>query len=457
MGINNLFMIACSGILFLPNVIVIRIYPIDIVSASGTSTTFDSPEGKTSKKLNDFENLEIVHSPPNNKALNARLFRNIHRAESSKLNSERNTQTRQAFNIKKVKRKEFYTTFKQPLDKTFWLKDNFSLNRNILSREKFFNPTLHFDYFSHLNKLLHRNHIEDHKLPKLSNKVSIPNSGKLSLDINNASILENKLFGNQVNQLQESRINSAGSIQSISHNKHSIPHHSRLKNNLHNTTDFSENNFILLNTNKSDLKYKAFKVNSNMDEITTVSALQISEYLVVNGCFNGTCTNNTSQDQFWPSLLDILSKKQFSWFDLLVTVGCTTAFFLLVVNLAFFLQYCCSHTQRRRYSPSASEHCIYGYGTHPVNKKGKLLSCFGCMKNSDSSMNSTDLSTVSGTIEIGTQYDNSDVMIPSFVSEELIGELNDRDSTCTSISDGFTYARDFRTEIREYKVGITEL
>ena len=57
---------------------------------------------------------------------------------------------------------------------------------------------------------------------------------------------------------------------------------------------------------------------------------------------------------------------------------------------------------------------------------------------------STDISILSlHSADKGTQYENTDAMIANFVNSDLIVELNDRDSACTSISDGFTFSREF--------------
>ena len=57
---------------------------------------------------------------------------------------------------------------------------------------------------------------------------------------------------------------------------------------------------------------------------------------------------------------------------------------------------------------------------------------------------STDISMLSlHSTEKGTQYESTDAMIANFVNSDLIVELNDRDSACTSISDGFTFSREY--------------
>ena len=55
------------------------------------------------------------------------------------------------------------------------------------------------------------------------------------------------------------------------------------------------------------------------------------------------------------------------------------------------------------------------------------------------------MSTLTPTNSVGTQYENMEAMIATFISNDLIVELNDRDSTCTSVSDGFTFSRDYGT------------
>ena len=56
----------------------------------------------------------------------------------------------------------------------------------------------------------------------------------------------------------------------------------------------------------------------------------------------------------------------------------------------------------------------------------------------------TDVSMLSlHSADKGTQYENTDAMIANFVNSDLIVELNDRDSACTSISDGFTFSREY--------------
>jgi hypothetical protein len=56
---------------------------------------------------------------------------------------------------------------------------------------------------------------------------------------------------------------------------------------------------------------------------------------------------------------------------------------------------------------------------------------------SPSLRSTTDISVVSA--DMGTQYEHSDAMISSFVTNDLIVELNDRDSTYTAATEGFEY------------------
>ncbi len=55
-----------------------------------------------------------------------------------------------------------------------------------------------------------------------------------------------------------------------------------------------------------------------------------------------------------------------------------------------------------------------------------------------------------------TQYEATDAMIANFVNSDLIVELNDRDSACTSLSDGFTFSKDYGTPKSLYS-SVTDL
>ena len=202
-------------------------------------------------------------------------------------------------------------------------------------------------------------------------------------------------------------------------------------------------------------------------------------------------------------VLEKLSVRQFTWWDLLIASSITIGCMLFLVGLAAAIQLCVRHCgeycklhcccSRTEYSPSikqaSSNGTIYDVdytldSLRMINRRRgkKENQCIGCWwgfttcckkstSSSDHSISSspslrsvTDVSVVSA--DMGTQYEHSDAMISSFVTNDLIVELNDRDSTCTSTTEGFEYygpehggastqslGRDAH---RDYKIGVTQ-
>ncbi len=155
------------------------------------------------------------------------------------------------------------------------------------------------------------------------------------------------------------------------------------------------------------------------------------------------------------TLIKQLTQSQFSWVDIIIAVSCSVAILLVLINIGVFLQYCIyRHKQNNHYRPppsppTQSTFCVrmdslrvrpnyrQNFATRLCKKLNFTPPLFG------RSCESTD--TLSPTNSVGTQYENMEAMIASFISNDLIVELNDRDSTCTSISEGFTFSRDYGT------------
>ena len=161
----------------------------------------------------------------------------------------------------------------------------------------------------------------------------------------------------------------------------------------------------------------------------------------------------------WSWLPRAVTDTTFDVMDMIVAVAATTAILLAIVSVSAFLGHCVKH--RRHYAPGTGDTCIYGYDASlalGMRKRTRFYHCDTCSSSRSSSTCASvrSASSMGGTMEMGTQYDCDDVMIPSFVSEDLIVELNDRDSTCTSVSDGFTYCDDYSSSPNA-RQGVTEL
>ena len=162
------------------------------------------------------------------------------------------------------------------------------------------------------------------------------------------------------------------------------------------------------------------------------------------------------------TVLQSLVVSQFSWVDVIIAVGCTAAVLLILVNLGVCIRIVrrqgkhirvyeppppAPHTYRLRMDNLRAANSISpatsAFSVGKSNKK-KKKSGTGASPNSTSlSSGKTNLSLLSVVSDAATQYESMDAMLASFISSELIVELNDRDSTCTSLSDGFTFSRDY--------------
>ena len=166
---------------------------------------------------------------------------------------------------------------------------------------------------------------------------------------------------------------------------------------------------------------------------------------------NSSDADGEAEATSWAWLPGNLARQTYDVFDMLVAIATTTAILLAVVSVSAFLSHCIKH--RRHYSPGSGDTCIYGYGAPDLKlgRRQRHTTCLqaGCCDaysssaiSSAGSMHSLNSLSIA-TVEMATQYDCGDVLMASFVSDELIGELNDRSSVCTAASDGFTYCSNF--------------
>ena len=137
--------------------------------------------------------------------------------------------------------------------------------------------------------------------------------------------------------------------------------------------------------------------------------------------------------------LRIISAVQFTWIDIILTVLCTTAFVLLCVNVALLTHYCRKH---QRFSPAFAARGRFNDSLQIRNEK--FLVRRACLGWGNCRKFTTNVAFPESS-PIGAS--SVDHMIANFVSDELIGELNDRDSTCTSVSDGFVFSRSYDSAI----------
>ena len=138
--------------------------------------------------------------------------------------------------------------------------------------------------------------------------------------------------------------------------------------------------------------------------------------------------------------LHIISTVQFTWIDIVLTILCTAAFVLLCVNVALLAHYCRKH---QRFSPALTTRSSGGTFNDSLRiRNEKFLVRRACLGWGNCRKFTTNVAFPESS-PIGTS--SVDHMIANFVSDELIGELNDRDSTCTSVSDGFVFSRSYDT------------
>ena len=138
--------------------------------------------------------------------------------------------------------------------------------------------------------------------------------------------------------------------------------------------------------------------------------------------------------------LHAMSTVQFTWIDIVLTVLCTAAFVLLCVNVALLAHHCRKY---QRFSPALttrSSGCTFNDSLRIRNEK--FLVRRACLGWGNCRKFTTNVAFPDSS-PIGIA--SVDHMIANFVSDELIGELNDRDSTCTSVSDGFVFSRSYDT------------
>ena len=159
-------------------------------------------------------------------------------------------------------------------------------------------------------------------------------------------------------------------------------------------------------------------------------------------------------------ILHDLSRIQFTWIDIILTALCTVAVVLLCVNVAILVRYCRKH---RQFSPvftatssgGRQNPCQFNDSLQIHNEKMLCRrACLGWGNCRKFTANVALPGTLSPVVSIGNS--SVDHMIANFVSDELIGELNDRDSACTSISDGFVFSRSYGSE-RSYNTAATIL
>ena len=155
------------------------------------------------------------------------------------------------------------------------------------------------------------------------------------------------------------------------------------------------------------------------------------------------------------SFLQTLMFTQFTWVDIIIATGCTVAILLVLINVGVFIQYCIQKKRRGRLfeppPPVPHTYCLRMDSLQvksPSKKNRFCRSLFKKFCHSSPSLRSagsglTSVSSLSVTSDVGTQYESMDAMLAAFISNDLIVELNDRDSTCTSVSDGFTFSRDY--------------
>ena len=193
------------------------------------------------------------------------------------------------------------------------------------------------------------------------------------------------------------------------------------------------------------------------------------------GSMNDSHVGEVEGNSGTSEIFDNFALEQFTWVDVIITICCTVASLLLLVNIAFFAHYCFKKGPccggGHNFTPARP--VVEAPTTHQprveqsnanVNVKTPNYRRYRCPRErvfhhairspcqSRGSVNS--ISTGVSTLSVGTQYENMDALVASFLSEELIGELNDRDSNCTSVSDGFQFVRDY--ELRPYPEGSTE-
>ena len=164
------------------------------------------------------------------------------------------------------------------------------------------------------------------------------------------------------------------------------------------------------------------------------------------------------------NILHDMSRIQFSWIDIILSVLCTVAIILLCVNVAILVRYCRKHQQFSLVFTATSSggrrhlnSCHFNDSLQIQNEKMLCRrSCLGwgnCRKFT-TNVALPGVPPLSPVASVSTS--SVDHMIANFVSDELIGELNDRDSACTSVSDGFVFSRSYGSQ-QSYSTAATIL
>ncbi|CAH1783198.1 unnamed protein product [Owenia fusiformis] len=217
------------------------------------------------------------------------------------------------------------------------------------------------------------------------------------------------------------------------------------QDNQTNVDDFDDDRHI-----KIDTTYVVSVISTGNDTVADYS----------NTTLNGNVTGNgTVKSDF----IGFLSKHQFSWIDIIIATVCSIGAVLFIVQGIFFLHFCVTKcrchlakdfTPHQPLTPPGEQtaQSVYTVKMDSVKIKSSTHTSYNKPNRHRRPKQSHDTLFQSGSMDsgssttssVGTQYENTDAFVASFLSSDLIVELNDRDSACTEISDGFTFSRDFQ-------------
>ena len=217
----------------------------------------------------------------------------------------------------------------------------------------------------------------------------------------------------------------------------------RSLNHLEETSGGKNNSFLLLLSNET------FLTDADNDTVNDLLATWDETENGVSNIFN---------------ILHDMSRIQFSWIDIILSILCTVAIFLLCVNVAILVRYCRKHRQFSLVFTATSSGgrrhqnlCHFNDSLQIQNEK--MLCRRPCLGwgNCRKFTTNVALPGIPPLSPVASVSNSSvDHMIANFVSDELIGELNDRDSACTSVSDGFVFSRSYGSQ-RSYSTAATIL
>ena len=201
---------------------------------------------------------------------------------------------------------------------------------------------------------------------------------------------------------------------------------------LNTTTDLEGHN----NRSGSNVVKRYYNSSESMDGEDGEVDISQFDYLVYNASSSSTY-----------GFVKSLWRRRFSWVDVVLVACCCVGGIVFIFTVWQLTRYCMVlyHPHHLALLSNRQQDCLYDNNSVRLEKmahwRRRMMKHWNHCTHDPST--SSHNSSFESSISVGTQYETSDVMIASFITEELLGELNDQDSTCTSISDGFVFTHDY--------------